>query len=156
MISTSAVIALLIWIAVQDIRQHKIKNRSVLVVLLLYIPAQGGLGFPHWGGDLLAGGTLFGSGFVLWLMRALGAGDAKLMLPLGLHLGIDALPPFAALIITASLAYAIASALSCRFQLENRISIWLRKGRETGKTPYGPILVFATVPLLFSALISSS
>lgn len=123
--TTVAAVGILLWIAVQDIRYHRIRNRAVLTLLLLYLPQQGGFGFPHFTSDLLAGGTLFGVGFLLWLVRALGAGDAKLMLALGLLLGIDGLQIFAFYLFSVTLLFVITSRLSTYFQSKSPIFRWL-------------------------------
>ena len=140
----------------QDIRYHRIRNRAVLTLLLFYLPQQGGFGFPHFTSDLLAGGTLFGVGFLLWLVRALGAGDAKLMLALGLLLGIDGLQIFAVFLFSVTLLFVITSRLSTNFQSENPIFRWLSSCRNQGITPYGPLLAAASIPVLIAPLFSSS
>ncbi|MDA7422460.1 prepilin peptidase [Tritonibacter multivorans] len=159
LISTSATavsVGLLIWIAVQDIRYQRIGNRAVLALLLLYLPAQGGFGFPNLASDFLAGSTLFGIGFLLWLVRALGAGDAKLMFPLGLLMGIDGLPIFAVALLFGTVLFTTTSRLSIYFNLENSISTWLRRCRDQGETPYAPLLVVASISALITPFFSSS
>lgn len=154
--ATLAAIGLLLWISFEDLRHQRINNRAVLALLLLYVPLQGSFGFPQLASDFLAGGTLFGIGFILWLARALGAGDAKLMLPLGLLMGIDGLPLFGILLITCTCAFVMASTISLYLKTENSVVLWFSRCRETGKTPYGPLLSAAAIPALIGSLFSNT
>lgn len=153
LMAQAAVIALLLGIAWYDVRRFKILNWAVIALLLLYLPAQGALGFPHWQTDLLAGAILFAMGFVMWLLRGLGAGDAKLMFPLGLNLGQVALVPFALLLLLVSvLLYAVILAADL-LKAQRGLAGWLAGLRRGGRVPYGLVLTLASVPVLGARLL---
>lgn len=96
-----AVLALLMAAALlADLRQHRIPNRLVLAILcagllthLLGPANEGGGLFSYWPGALGAKGALFGglTGLALFLplyaLRAMGAGDVKLMAGIGSFAG---------------------------------------------------------------------
>ncbi|MBR9650351.1 prepilin peptidase [Thalassobius aquimarinus] len=138
----------MIWVAWHDARHFKIRNTVVLALLVLYLPVEGVLGFQHLQGDLFAGALLFMVGFIMWMLRALGGGDAKLMLPLGMHLGFDGLMPFAMLLMVMSVLLYLGIVLSRVMGAERGIGGWMAGMKETGKVPYGVLLAIASVPVL--------
>lgn len=150
-----AAIGLLGWVAVYDARNFRIRNSAVLIMFGLYLLAQGPLLFPAFRGDLLAGGILFGIGFVMWVLRALGAGDAKLMLPLGLMLGAPGLLPFSVLLMTLSLVFYLLIVLSTAFGAEKSIWGWFARRKTEGRVPYGVLLAFAAIPVIFIQAVSN-
>lgn len=141
-------IGLMGFIAVYDAKHLKIRNAAVLLLLLLYLPAQGFLGFPTWSDDLLAGGLLFVLGFVMWLARALGAGDAKLMLPLGMHMGYLGLAPFAVILTVFSVLFYLAITLAALKSPSSGVLGWLAGMKTKGRMPYAIPLCVASVPVL--------
>ena len=148
-----AAIALLAWVAWYDVRHYTIRNKVVITFLGLYLIAQGVLLFPHWIGDLVAGAVLFGVGFVMWLLRGLGAGDAKLMFPLGLHLGYTGLLPFSLLLLIVSTVLYVAIVIAARVAPAGRTGRWLAEMKSGGRVPYGLVLALSAVPVLILRLL---
>ena len=147
-LAQSAAVLLLVWIAIYDIRNYAIRNQIVLAFLALYVVAQGALLFPHWTSDLLAGAVLFGIGFVMWLIRGLGAGDAKLMFPLGLHLGYMGLLPFSILLLVASVCLFAAITLAAALGATRGTGGWLAGMKSGGRVPYGLVLATSAIPVM--------
>ncbi|MBJ3763661.1 prepilin peptidase [Maribius pontilimi] len=143
-----ASIVLLVWIAWRDIRTFTISNQLVLAFLLLYLPAQGFLGFPTLWQDLMAGGLLFVIGFMMWMLGVLGAGDSKLMLPLGLHLGYMGLAPFVVFLMVFSILFYLIITVSAFAGAERGAFGWLAELKRSGRVPYGLPLAVAAVPVM--------
>ncbi|MFY0666074.1 MAG: prepilin peptidase [Natronospirillum sp.] len=141
-------IILLIAIAAHDGRHFRIRNSSVLICLALYGIVQLATGFPDLIGDFIAGGLLFGIGFLFWLLRGLGAGDVKLMLPLGLHIGYFGLIPFGTFLTAVSILLFAAIHLVSRTAPNSRAGGWFMDMRKNGRVPYGIVLTFAALPVL--------
>ncbi|MCA0941684.1 A24 family peptidase [Salipiger pacificus] len=148
-IAQLAAVALLGWVAVYDARNFTIRNGTVLALLALYVLAQGVLLFPTLRGDLVAGALLFGIGFVMWLLRGLGAGDAKLMLPLGMMLGMQGMLPFAALLMLLSVLLYLLLVICRAFGAERGLWGWLARMKTEGRVPYGVPLALASAPVIF-------
>ncbi|MFT5642670.1 MAG: prepilin peptidase CpaA [Janthinobacterium sp.] len=87
-ITMAALVVLLMLAAISDLRTRRIPNRLILtgliVSLTLQILAGGVAGMVAWGLGLLVAGSLF---MLLYAMRAMGAGDVKLMAMAGAFLG---------------------------------------------------------------------
>lgn len=139
---------MIVWAALHDAKNFRVSNATVLILVGLYVMAQGVLGFPTWSDDLAGGALLFGLGFLMWLMRILGAGDAKLMLPVGAFLGLQALGPFAFLLIIFSFVMYAAILLSHVFKASGGFFGWLATMRTEGKVPYAVPLAMSAVPVL--------
>lgn len=96
-------LALLARVAWIDFCTLRIPNREVLLLLALSLPllipgvTQPGLA------NLVPGLLLFVLGVVFWLLRMMGAGDAKLFLPLGFLVGWDGVLIFAICLLPFSL-----------------------------------------------------
>jgi prepilin peptidase CpaA len=72
--------ALLVWAAVSDFRRYLIPNQASLGALALYPVAV--LSAPEplaWVFALIMAAVFFAVGFAMYLLRAMGAGDAKLL-----------------------------------------------------------------------------
>ena len=151
-----AAILLMVWVAWYDVRHYAIRNKIVLAMLALYLVAQGALFFPNWRPDLVAGGILFGIGLVMWLMRGLGAGDAKLMFPLGLHLSYVGLLPFSFLLLIVSVLLFVAIQLAFRLGATSGLGGWLARMKTSRRVPYGLVLAVAAIPVLTLRVIWAS
>lgn len=139
-----------------DFMRWKIENATVLALIAVFpfyafAALRVGDAWPlsvnvPWA--LAAGMVLFSTGFVLWQFKMLGAGDVKLMFPIGLFLGWQGIMTFAVglilfaivalLFLKAPLPYGLGNTLAGRR---------LNEIRESGKVPYGVIMVAA---LLFA------
>ncbi|MDU8928281.1 prepilin peptidase [Alisedimentitalea sp. MJ-SS2] len=151
---TQVVVAvLLLGIARHDAKHFKIRNKDVLVLLALYLPAQGLLFFPALTSDLFAGVLLFALGFTMWLLRSLGAGDAKLMFPLGLHIGYAELATFAAILFVFSVFLYAAIRLAAFSNLQSGLGGKLAQLKHEGRVPYAIPLCVAAVPAILSRAI---
>jgi prepilin peptidase CpaA len=95
--------ACMLWAAVSDIRTMTIPNRLTLFLVATYLPVAviAGLSWPQIGFGLLAGvlGLVFG--MILFALKLMGGGDAKLIAAASLWLGLSGLVPF--LVYTAVL-----------------------------------------------------
>ena len=143
-----ASVPLMVGVAWHDAKHYKIRNSVVLTLLALYLVVAGISGFDSWRGDLIAGAVLFSVGFVMWLLRSLGAGDAKLMFPLGMLLGFDGLLPFAVLLMVFSVLLYLGIVISRVLGARRGIGGWMAEMKTTGKVPYGVLLAIASVPVL--------
>lgn len=141
------VMALLLWIAWRDFLTWRIANRDVLILLALFLPFAALVGWPGIVGNLMAGGLLFLLGVLFWLLRMMGAGDAKLFLPVGLFLGWNNLLPFAIGLFVFAALFLIILKLPVGRGGRGRIAERLTAIRETGHVPYG-------VPIALSAILA--
>ena len=154
-----AAAALIVTAAWQDFRTWKIRNWTVLALLAVYallallrwlMPSDGlldelGPRSPIYG-DLAAGLLLFAIGFVLWALKMLGAGDAKLFLPVGLFVGLEFLFPFGVALAVGAVVVAVA----LKFPVPLHYQVWptaarLEEIRKTGKVPYGVLIAAAAL-----------
>jgi len=147
-----------LYAAFTDFRSWKIHNQTVLALILLFAiyaacePHIAINWFPpvHLPTALGAGGLLFVTGFLLWQFKLLGAGDAKLMFPIGLFLGWSNLMTYALFLI----GFALLTMLLLRMPLPYGLSkTWpgmrLNEIRTTGKVPYGVVMVAAFFAILY-------
>jgi len=121
-VSVALLLSLLALAAWFDIKSRRIPNWLVLAGLVLSLGIQllfGGGGFSAWASGLLVG---FGTFLPLYLLRAMGAGDVKLMAMVGAFLGpASALGAVLVTLVTGGIL-AIAVALwsgALRRTLEN-------------------------------------
>lgn len=89
-------------LAVIDFWTLKIRNPHVLAMLALALAVLALRGTGSVLPDTAAGLVLFALGFLFWLLGMMGAGDAKLYLPLGILIGWQGLVAFAVLLLPAS------------------------------------------------------
>ncbi len=147
-----------LYAAFTDFRSWKIHNQTVLALIFLYAvyaacsPHVSIVWFPkvEFLSALGAGALLFATGFLLWQFKLLGAGDAKLMLPVGLFLGWSNLMTYALFLI----GFALLIMLLLRVPLPYGLSrTWpgmrLNEIRRTGKIPYGVVMVAAFFAILY-------
>lgn len=139
-------------IAWVDFMTLRIRNTDVMVLLgmalLLWLARSGG---REWI-DLLAGVFLFLLGFVFWALRMMGAGDAKLFLPLGVLIGWSNLMVFAIALLPASLL-TLGIFLVARFLPEGGlVGGRVRQIARTRGVPYAVPLLLATIPALLPQL----
>lgn len=148
----------LLYAAFTDFRSWKIPNKIVWALILLFAiyaacrPYVSAEWFPpvHILSALGAGALLFATGFLLWQFKLLGAGDAKLMFPIGLFLGWNNLMSYALFLV----GFALIAMLLLRFPLPYGLArTWpgmrLNEIRRTGKVPYGIVMVAAFFALLY-------
>ena len=101
---------LMSWAAYDDARSFTIPNKLPIAIALLYPAYVLSAPMPiDWTGALLVSGVLLLVGFVLFVCRALGGGDAKLLAASSLWAGPALLPDV--LLITALAGGGIAGAM---------------------------------------------
>lgn len=135
-----------------DFQTLKIRN---LDLMLLLVPAftlaatRGGAGLLP---DIGAGCLLLVLGILIWLLRMMGAGDAKLYFPLGLAVGWNGLAIYALGLIVASFGLMLA------VRLRNVISTGAFRDRlaffhKSKAYPYGvPMSFGAIAAMIFAGL----
>lgn len=148
-----AAVGLFIWIAICDFRTLKVRNRSLVALIAIYIAASLVHGAASLPGDLVAGVVLFGIGFVSWKLRIMGGGDVKLFFVLGIYLGFDGLGPFAVLLMVVSvLVYAVIQVVG-RFAAPDTSGGFIGRIKAMGvdhKVPYAVVLVAAALPIIIA------
>lgn len=122
-------IALLIWCAYTDIRTRAVPNTTVVLLLclgLVHTVLTGLSGNAWW--PYPAGLALAIPFFIVWLKGGMGAGDVKLLMGIGLYLGL----------LNTILAFALM--LPCMAIL--LIRSWIRYKTLKTTIPFAPVLAF--------------
>lgn len=138
--------AFLAYVAWKDFLELRIRNRDVaifsgMVLLLLALR-----GFDGALPDLMAGLLLFVLGFVMWMMGAMGAGDVKLYLPLGVFVGWALLPVYVVFLLIGSVIMLVAVLLARRFPAgRGRIRARLTEIAAARAVPYAVPMVFGAI-----------
>lgn len=154
---------LLLVAALCDATSYTIPNWISVATLLAFAPAAmvGHLPLAHIALALSAGGVLLMAGIVMFALRWIGGGDAKLMAAAGVWLGWSALVPF--LMWTAvtggALALTLLFARKLSMWLPASTPAWARRLATPGENvPYGvaiaigALAAFPASPLMLSAL----
>ena len=120
-------IALLIWCAYTDIRTRTVSNTAIILLLSLGLShtALIGLSGSAWW-PYPAGMALAGPFFIVWLKGSMGAGDVKLIIGIGLYLGL----------LNTILAFELM--LPCMAIL--LIRSWIRNKTLKTTIPFAPML----------------
>lgn len=138
--------AFLAYVAWKDFLELRIRNRDVaifsgMVLLLLALR-----GFDGALPDLMAGLLLFVLGFVMWMIGAMGAGDVKLYLPLGVFVGWALLPVYVVFLLIGSIILLGAVLLARRFPADRgRIRARLTEIAAARAVPYAVPMVFGAI-----------
>ncbi|MBS3648095.1 prepilin peptidase [Pseudaminobacter sp. 19-2017] len=164
----AAAATLMAYTAWEDFSRWKIPNGHVMALIALYAilalsrwllapagPAASGgvlseIG-PGWSAqglwwDLGAGALLFVIGFALWALRMMGAGDAKLLFPIGLFVGWADLLAFAFLLMIGGVLAFVLLKLPIPLQYHAFPGVVrLEEIRKSGKVPYGVVMVVAAL-----------
>lgn len=159
-----AALGILVWgaVLVQVVRVIRIDfwtlrvpNREVLILIGLYVGKALTTGFLTLPSDLFLGGLFFAMSFVMWLLRAVGAGDVKLYFALGLLIGLEG----ALLYVIALLVISIGMLAAIRFgsgraePQSGTIMGRLAMFRKEGKLPYAvPMCLAACVPFVMQCV----
>ncbi len=148
-------LVLLARIAWIDFSTLRIPNRDVLALLalsvVLVVPGVTGAGMAN----LVPGILLFGLGVLFWLFRMMGAGDAKLFLPLGILIGWDGILIFAVGLLPFSLVLLGLISLGKRgLAGQGAIGRRLAELSQVGGIPYGvPMAAAAFVAVLWRLML---
>lgn len=98
---------LLVWAAISDFRRYIIPNQVSLGVLALYPVYVLSAPEPvNWQWALVMAGVFFAVGFAMYIVRAMGAGDAKLLPVVMLWVGAKNFSLFIVVLIAGSLVLA--------------------------------------------------
>lgn len=98
---------LLIWAAISDFRRYIIPNQVSLGALALYPVYVLSAPEPiNWQWSLVMAGIFFAVGFVMYIVRAMGAGDAKLLPVVMLWVGGKDFTTFIVVLVGGSLMLA--------------------------------------------------
>ncbi len=122
-------IALLIWCAYTDIRTRTVPGTAVALLLcmgLVHTALIGLSGSAWW--PYPAGLALAVPFFIVWLKGGMGAGDVKLIMGIGLYLGL------------AGILISFALMLPCMAIL--LIRSWIRYKTLKTTMPFAPVLAF--------------
>jgi len=168
-IGVVAAALLILWAAWQDFLTWKIRNATVLALIAVYgVMAVGRYWWAYRSagdladmhsivlGDLAAALLLFAIGFVLWMFRLFGAGDAKLLFPIGLFVGFNNLMLFAVILLLGAIVVMLA--LKIRIPVQYHAYPYvarLEEIRSTGKIPYGVLLAVAALVAIYVRFVSS-
>ncbi len=95
------------WIAVDDFRNLKIRNRDVLILTAIAAVIVATDPSGAWKSSLVVAAVLFALGFLLWAAKLVGAGDAKFYFPLGLIVGWSGVSIYVVLLLVASVVFLI-------------------------------------------------
>lgn len=98
-------LVLLARTAATDFWTLRIPNRDVLVLTALAAPLALPVVTAEGWANLVPAALLFGLGVLFWLLRMMGAGDAKLFFPLGLLVGWPGVAVFAVTLLPWSLGF---------------------------------------------------
>lgn len=143
------IVGILSHLCHQDFWHLKLPNTSVsalLVAVLSYVWVKHD---PSWHFSLIAGGILFIMGIVFWLFGLMGAGDAKLMLPLGVLVGISGFLMFAIALIAYTLLLFIVVKLAKYLSAAQQPALRrLYTIAEHGEVPFGIPLIAATATVM--------
>lgn len=143
---------LLARIAVRDFQTLKVSNRSNLLLLLTYVVWLVSRQFEAFETDLLVGALFSAIALLMWLAKALGAGDVKLYFVLGLLLGIETAVLYVVLLLIVSFVVLLVVKLA-KFEFEAQEDVSFRgrlaRFQQTGKLPYAVLMVFSAVAPLW-------
>jgi len=139
------------YAALLDFWFWRIPNRLILALAASYVPIAAfgyfsaeisARGFVNPLSDIAAAALLFVIGFALWAMKLLGAGDAKLLVPVGLFVGWAQLIPFAFGLLLVGVAMLILLRLPLPFGLGfTPAGMRFDRIRQSGEIPYAVIIV---------------
>jgi len=125
-------IALLIWCAYTDIRKHTVPNVSIILLLcvaLAHTVLLGLSGNAWW--SYPAGLALAVPFLIVWIKGGIGAGDVKLLMGIGLYLGL--------------LNTVIAFALMVPVMAVLSVLSWIRKKTLKQRIPFAPVLAVGAI-----------
>jgi prepilin peptidase CpaA len=142
----------LMWASFTDIRDRKIRNVNVLVVMALFVPwaVLGGLAAAL--SDLEAGVLALAVCVAIYAARMVGAGDAKLFAAVSLFFGLPGLPGLA--MTTAMAGGALAAGILLANPRRTMVMISLQGKGDPGRgVPYGVAIAAAAIVLVWNGLL---
>ena len=153
-LSIIAACLLMLFIAWEDFREFRIQNKHVLTLIGFYLIYASSRQFNDIGYDLIAGFILFGLGIGFWLLKLMGAGDAKLYFPVGLFVGFKLLSVYAIFLVIFSvlmlLVLKVPIPLPFRHKYFSLKFDELRKGKQV---PYAIPITFSAIAVLLPRIV---
>jgi prepilin peptidase CpaA len=151
MVLAALLSGILICVAVSDIIDRRIPNAAVVAVVALFalwVLADRGASL---GTGLAAAGIGFAVGFVLYLLRVMGAGDVKLFAAVALFTGLGHLHLFALATVLAGGAMAVVTMAA---RPRRALVMFTLKGRgDFGRgIPYGVAIAVGGLVAVWGAL----
>lgn len=146
---------LLAWIGWRDFLTFRIANRDVIILTVVALAAVALDPSGGWKGSLIVGGVLFVLGFGLWALGMIGAGDAKLYLPLGLLIGWQGIGVYAVVLLALSVLMVIGIRMAGRGDPDRPrglIGQRLALIAEQRKMPYGVPMALAAIVAILTGL----
>jgi prepilin peptidase CpaA len=140
------------WASFTDIRDRKIRNVNVLVVMALFVPwaALGGVSAAL--SDLEAGALALAVCWGIYAARMVGAGDAKLFAAVSLFFGLPGLPGLA--MTTAMAGGALAALILASNPRRTMVMISMQGKGDPGRgVPYGVAIAAAGIVLVWNGLL---
>lgn len=148
--------ATMVAVAMNDLRELKIRNFTVVVLIGLYVVHALFMKLHGLPGDLMAGILLFLVGFGMWMAGGMGAGDVKLMFVIGLFTGYFALPIFAFLLFVTSVIFYLLILICGKSGRTSGLIGRLAQMKRDGKVPYAVPLTIAALPSMLLGLYGPS
>ncbi|OMQ46675.1 prepilin peptidase [Ensifer sp. 1H6] len=156
-----AAVLVFLYAAWSDFQRWRIPNEVVLALVAIYVFGAAAsllttqdigatlFSLDGIGGAVAAGLLLLALGVVLWAFRLFGAGDAKLLLPIGLFVGWHGMLPFSLFLLLGGIVVMLALKLPVPLAFAHYAVIMrVQEIRTSRKIPYGVIMVFATLVTL--------
>lgn len=146
----------LAFVAWEDFRKFRVRNRSVLILMAIYVVfavARGSFGPLVL--DLAGGLLLFALGFAFWLLRMIGAGDAKLFFAVGCWVSLPNLAEWSILLLIWSIV--LWALVKIPFPLAVRhlaVVARLDDFRKSKRVPYAVPISIATLFALLPNLVA--
>jgi prepilin peptidase CpaA len=147
----AVVTAVLAWAAVSDVRERRIPNRAVLIILILFLPwaAVHPLSSDLWA--LAAGAIALAATFGLYAAGVVGAGDSKLFAAVALFAGMSQLPLLA---LTTALVGGLIAVVSLAARPQRALVMLTLRGKgDFGRgVPYGVAIALAGAAVIWAVL----
>ena len=134
------------WIAIDDFRNLKIRNRDVMLLTLVAAVIVATDPSGAWKSSLLVGTVLFVMGFLLWMAKLIGAGDAKFYFPLGLIAGWSGIGIYVIMLFLTSVIFLIVLRVEAsRPPGGGAVRRRLAEIAEKRRVPYGVPMALAAI-----------
>ncbi|HEX5379996.1 MAG TPA: prepilin peptidase [Phenylobacterium sp.] len=143
--------ALLLWSAVSDIADRRIPNSAILAIIALFVPWSFASHGENLASGLAAGAIGFGVGYVLYLFKVMGAGDAKLFAAVALFTGLTYLHLFA--LATVLCGGVVAAVIMVARPRRAAAMLTLRGQGDFGRgIPYGVAIAVGGAVVVWGSL----
>ena len=154
------ILVLLLVAAISDVRSLTIPNRLVLAVLGLVAVHFAVIPPVIWPGHLLAGGVVFAVTAVMFGLRLIGGGDAKLLAVLGFWVGLADLMTFLLVMTVSGAILGVLGLVLMRGKAAERMcqyhffsAGWMAAlSQGKGVVPYGVAIAVAGFWHVFNGL----